>query len=102
MTKNPLTNALTALGYIIIVASAMFYGLDSGGPTEDSIIAPIAMISLFTLSAAVMGYVFLSTPLQLYLDDKRKEAVNLFSRTVAVFAGLTVVILITFLSGARF
>lgn len=101
MAKNALTNALAALVYIVIVSSAMFYGMDHAGPAEDSIIAPIAMISLFTLSAAVMGYVFLSQPLQLYLDDKKKEAVDLFLRTVAIFAGLTVIILIVFFSGVR-
>lgn len=101
MTKNPLTNAIAALVYIVIVSSAMFYGTDHAGPAEDSIIAPIAMISLFTLSAAVMGYLFFGQPLQLYLDDKKKEAVDLFLRTLAVFAGLTVVILIVLFSGVR-
>lgn len=101
MTKNPLSNALAAIAYIIIVASTMYYGSASAGQTEDSVFAPIAMISLFTLSAAVMGYIFLGTPLQLYLDNKKKEAVNLFLRTVAIFAGVTVIILIAFLSGVR-
>jgi hypothetical protein len=102
MTKNPITNAFAALVYIIIVACAMFYGTNHTGQTEDSILAPIAIISLFTLSAAVMGYLFLSQPLQLYLDDKKKEALDLFLRTVAIFAGLTVIILIVFFSGVRF
>lgn len=102
MTKNPITNAFAAIAYIIIVASIMYYGSNYTGQSEDTLFAPIALISLFTLSVAVMGYVFLSQPLQLYLEDKKKEAVNLFVRTVAVFAGLTVVILIVFFSGARF
>jgi hypothetical protein len=79
----------------------MHYGSKNVGETEDTLFAPIALISLFTLSAAVMGYLFLSEPVQLYLDDKKKEAVNLFVRTVAVFGGLTIVALIVFLSGAR-
>ncbi len=99
MTKNPFLNALAALAYIVIVASAMYYGTDHAGPAQDSIFAPIAIISLFTLSAAVMGYLFLSQPLQFYLDDKKKEAVDLFVRTVAVFAGATVIILIGFFTG---
>lgn len=99
MTKNPILNALAAIAYIIIVAATMFYGSTHPGPADDSFFAPIALISLFTLSAAVMGYIFLGQPLQLYLDDKKKEAVNLFLRTVAIFAGLTVVMLIIFFSG---
>jgi hypothetical protein len=96
MTKNPIINALGAFAYIVIVASAMFYGSNYAGQSEESLIAPIAMISLFTLSAAVMGYLFLSQPLQLYLDDKKKEGVNLFVRTLAIFAGLTILILAVF------
>lgn len=98
MTKNPILNAFAALGYIVVVATAMFYG--SGHvPADDTFLAPIAMISLFTLSAAVMGYIFLSQPVQLYLDDKKKDAVDLFVKTVGIFAGLTVVILAIYFSG---
>lgn len=98
MTKNPFLNALAAIAYIIVVASAMFYGSNSA-PAEDSVFAPITIISLFTLSAAVMGYIFLAQPVQLYLDDKKKEAVTLFTQTVGVFAGLTVLVLALFFSG---
>ncbi len=101
MTKSPITNALAAIAYIVIVASAMFYGSNYAKQMDDTVFAPIAIISLFTLSAAVMGYIFLGQPLQLYLDDKKKEAVDLFLRTVAIFAGVTVVILIAYFSGIR-
>ncbi len=93
MTKNPLVNALAASLYIMLVASVMFYGTNHTGPV-NSIIVPVAMISLFTLSAAVMGYLFLYQPLQLYLDGKKKNAVHLFLQTVAVFAGITTFILV--------
>jgi hypothetical protein len=99
MTKQPILNALAAIAYIIIVASVMHYGSAVAGNTGDTLFAPIAMISLFTLSAAVMGYIFLAQPVQLYLDDKKKEAVALFTQTVAVFAGLTAVALVIFFSG---
>ena len=91
MTKNPLLNALAASLYIVIIALVMFYGTKNLGPV-DSVIAPIAMVSLFTLSAAMMGYIFLFQPIQLYLDGKKKIAVNLFLQTLACFAGITVII----------
>lgn len=92
MTKNPFINALAAALYIIIIASVMFYGTsDQSGP--DSVFAPIAFMSLFTLSAAMMGYLFFYQPLQLYLDGKKKKAVNLFLQTLAVFALITATIL---------
>ena len=98
MTKSPILNALAASLYIVVVALVMQYGT-LVAPTEDTLFAPIAMISLFTLSAAYMGYTFLGQPIQLYLDDKKKEAVTLFTQTVGVFAGLTVLALVLFFSG---
>jgi len=98
MTKNPFLNALAAGLYIVMIASVMFYGTKNLGPT-DSIIAPIAMLSLFTLSAAVMGYLFFYQPVMLYLDGKKKNAINLFLKTVFVFAGFTALALTLLFSG---
>jgi hypothetical protein len=98
MTRNPFLNALAATAYIALVACVMFYGGKHGGP-DTSVIAPIAVLSLFTLSAAVMGYLFLYQTLQLFLEDKKKKAVDLFLQTVAVFAGVTVVALGLLFSG---
>lgn len=93
MTRNPIINALAANIYISIVASVMFYGPKFAGSNE-TVIVPIAVISLFTLSAAVMGYLFLYQPIQLFLEGKKKLAVNIFLKTVGTFAGITVFILI--------
>jgi hypothetical protein len=56
-------------------------------------------VSLFTLSAAVMGYLFLYQPLLLLIDGHKKSAVNLFLQTVAVFGAVTFFILILIFSG---
>ncbi len=102
MTKNPIINAFAATAYISVVASLMYYGSEYAGKAEDTILAPIAILSLFTLSAAMMGYLFLSQPLQLYLDGEKKQGVTLFIRTVGIFAVLTFGIFAVFLSTARF
>ncbi len=104
MTKNPLINALAASLYIVVVASVMFYGPRIAGLVDqkDTVVAPIAVISLFTLSAAVMGWLFLSQPFQLYLDGEKKSAVSIFVQTVAVFAIITALILIALFSRAFF
>lgn len=65
-----------------------------GSQKNDTLIVPIAVISLFTLSAAVMSYLFLYQPIQLYLNGNKNDAINLFLRTVAIFAGITAVILL--------
>lgn len=96
MSKNPFINALAAAVYIVIVASAIFFGPRLAGLVDerDTVLAPIAMISLFTLSAAVMGYLFLYEPLRLYFDGEKTKAVSLFLQTVGVFALITVAMLL--------
>ena len=95
MTKNPPINALTATTYIALIVFVMDFGTRIAS-RPNTFIAPLAVVSLFTLSAAVMGYIFLYQPIQLYFDGKKKIAVNLFLQTVAVFAGITAVILVCF------
>jgi len=91
MTKNPFINALAATLYITAVATIPFFGKQLFGP-GNSFLIPIAMLSLFTLSAAVMGYLFLYQPLLLLLDGHKKDAVRLFLQTVATFAGITIIL----------
>lgn len=91
MTKNPLINALTATLYIAIITVLINYGPRAIEKT-DSPLVPVAMISLFTLSAAIMGYLFLYQPLGLFLAGDKKTALNLFLKTVGVFAVVTIIL----------
>ena len=99
MTKNPILNALAALAYITLVATVMFYGIRNTGQGKDTVLIPIAMLSLFSFSAATIGYVFLSQPLQLYLDGKKKESVKLITQTIAIFGAITALALTLLFSG---
>jgi hypothetical protein len=98
MSKNPVINGLSASAYIILVASVMNWGTRMV-THPNTFIAPIAVISLFTLSAAVMGYLFCYQPIQLYFDGKKKQAVNLFLQTMAVFACITIILLMLLFAG---
>ncbi|MEK7586368.1 MAG: hypothetical protein AAB453_00680 [Patescibacteria group bacterium] len=94
--KNKSTkNALLAVGYIVIVATVMFYGPKLAGIVDkpDTVLAPIAMISLLTLSVAVMGYLFFWTPLELYLGGDKAGAVKTLLHTIATFAVMTIILI---------
>ncbi len=93
MHHKPLTNAILATGYISIVATFMFY-VPRHFDQPDNVLMPIAMLSLFVLSAAVMCYLFLLKPLQLYLDGQKQEAVSFFTRTLGSFAAITALVFI--------
>ena len=101
MTKTPILNALAAAAYIAVVASLMFYGSQLMGPEhEETVLVPIAFLSLFVLSAATMGYLFFYQPVLMYLEGQKQQAIELFLKTIATFAVITGIILaVVFLLG---
>ena len=99
MSKNPIINALSALAYIILVVAVMTFVTQPLKNRPDTFLAPITALSVFTLSAAVMAFLFFYQPLLLFIDGKKKEGVGLFVRTVGFFAVFTAVVLILLSSG---
>ena len=101
MTKNPFSNAVLAAAYICLVASVMYYGPQNVGPI-DSVIVPISILSLFVLSALVMGSLFLYQPIRLYLDNQKEQAIGLFAKTLGAFTLITALLVATlFFAAAR-
>jgi len=92
MPKNPYLNALCASAYIVLLVSIIWSVQKPDTP--DTILIPMTMLSLFVLSAAVMGYLFILQPAQLYLDGKKQEAISFFLKTVGTFACLTAALLV--------
>ncbi|OGK66209.1 hypothetical protein A2313_03010 [Candidatus Roizmanbacteria bacterium RIFOXYB2_FULL_41_10] len=99
MTKNPFINALSASAYIILVVSVMTFVTQPLRNKPDTFFAPITMLFVLTLSVAVMAYLFFYQPLLLFIEGKKKEAVDLFVKTVGIFAAITAVVLILLFSG---
>jgi membrane protease YdiL (CAAX protease family) len=94
MKINPFTNALAVVVYILVVVG-IITALQSPNTPDKGILAPLFLLSLFTLSAAVMAFLFFYQPFKLYFDNHRKEAVMYFMKTVGYLA---VVVLIFFSS----
>ena len=99
MTRNPLINALSASAYIFLVVTVMTFITNPLKNKPDTFFAPITVLFVLTLSVAVMAYLFFYQPIMLFIDVKKKEAVNLFIKTVGIFAGITALILVLLLSG---
>jgi hypothetical protein len=99
MSKNPIINALSASVYIILVVTIMTFVTKPLQNKPDTFFAPITFLSVLTLSVAVMAFLFFYQPLQFFIEGKKKEAVNLFVKTVGIFAAFTAVILILLFSG---
>lgn len=99
MSKNPLINALSASAYIFLVVSVMTFVTQPLKNKPDTFFAPITVLFVLTLSVAVMAFLFFYQPLLLFIEGKKKEAVNLFIKTVGIFAIITVVVLMLLFSG---
>ena len=99
MTKNPLINALSASIYIIFMVTVMNFVTQPLKNKPDTFFAPVTVLFVLTLSVAVMAYLFFYQPLQLFIEGKRKKAVDLFIKTVGIFAVFTVMVLILLFSG---
>jgi len=94
MSKNPIVNALSASAYIILVVSIMNFATQPLKNKPDTFAAPIIFLSVLTLSVTVMAYLFFYQPILLFIEGKKKEAINLFIKTVGVFGAITIIALI--------
>lgn len=98
MSKNPFYNALGAIAYIVVIVISL--NLVDGLETNTGIqqyLMPIVMLSLFTLSAAVMAYLFCYQPVLLFIEGKKEKAVSLFLKTVGIFASFILVLVLLYI-----
>lgn len=101
MTQNPFYNAILAAGYIVLIVLVM-QGLQTFREIPNNILMPMVALSLFVLSAATMGYLFFYQPVMLYLEGRQSEGVDLFLKTVGIFAAITVALVAALLITANF
>ncbi len=102
MTKNPFYNAGLAVLYIVFIVLVINFGSKwATQEANENLLFPIGMLSIFVISAAIMGFIVLYQPMTMFLDNKRKEGVGLFLRTIGVFAAIAFVVLVTALSIAN-
>jgi hypothetical protein len=81
LIKISLVNSIVAALYISAVAPLMSNGQKLFGNT-NGVFGGIAILMLFVISAAVMGFTILGKPLMMYLDGFKKEALKLFYLTI--------------------
>ena len=97
---HPVINALLASLYISGVAFFFFNAEKYLGRTEDTVLAPITLLSLLVLSVSVMAYLFFYNPAKLFLSGRQEEALTYFFTTLGTFAAITLGLLIILFSSA--
>lgn len=90
MRMRPPIRALAAFGYILLVA-LVISSVPQYLPEPQPLFAITAFLTLFTFSAAVMGYLFFWQPLELFLAGEKKAASLELFRMLGYFVllGLT-------------
>ncbi len=101
VAKRGVLNALAAIAYIVLIA--LFFSNTArifGNVGEPNVVIPMMFLSLFVLSATVMASLIFGKPVMLYVDGKKKEALQMLGWTVGAFACLTFLI-IAFLAASQ-
>jgi hypothetical protein len=79
----------------------MFFGKTLVDPV-DTVLMPITMLSLLSLSAAVMACTFFYQPVLMYLEGQKTGAVKLGLQTIGAFAVITAIFLVTLFLSSKF
>lgn len=86
MTLTPFRNAFAAAAYIVVIVSGIS-SLEFLDGQEDTILIPMTMLSLLTLSAAIMGFLFFFEPIRLSMNkEHREEGLRFLAKTIGFFA----------------
>jgi hypothetical protein len=88
--KYAILNALGVIIYILLVATIIANGETLFGKM-GGIIGTSAFLSLFVISAAVMGLLIFGRPVIWYLDGAKKEAVSLALYTLGFLILIAVI-----------
>lgn len=93
--KYAIINALSTALYIIIIVLSINYFGHTLQKTPDTIIIPMGMLMLFVFSAALTGTLVLGRPTMWYLDNRKKEAIQLLLSTLIIILMITIIAFIT-------
>lgn len=78
--------------YIFLVALLMRSAADLV-PKDPSVLGPVLFLMLFVFSAAVSGALILGKPVLLYMEGKRREALEFFGFTMGWLFVFMIVVL---------
>lgn len=92
-------HAIGTFAYIALIAYFLFNGQHWLGSKPDNFFMPVLMLLLLVVSATITGLLVLGRPLQLYLDNHKKEGITMLFSTLGwlfIFAVIVLLVLIKF------
>lgn len=94
-TQLSLFLSLGVVAYISLVALIMSHGEAWFGNIDNTVFGPIAMLMLFSLSAAIVGGLVVGFPAYRFFSGQKPEAVRLLLSTIGWLAIETALIFLT-------
>lgn len=94
MRWSPILHAVGAIIYIGVIVRLMEFIQSLFSDTPDTVLVGMGMLSLFVFSAAVMAFLFFYQPVVLLSENKKKEALSYFLKTLGAFGVITVCVFI--------
>jgi len=88
MKSNPYLSAIIAFLYVVLIVFVI-NTIASNEASEETLLLPITMLSLLTLSVATMAYLFFGEPLKLCFSRDYKTATKFFYRMIGTFTLFT-------------
>lgn len=98
LIPRSLLNAAATVTYITIVALIMQNVQRIFGQQKDTLLDPIAALTLFVLSAAITASLVLGKPVLLFLDGNKHEAIKLFLYTLGWLALMLIILVLAMFS----
>lgn len=92
LVKIAVLQSLGVVAYTTIVALLMTNG-DKVFGQINTVLAGVAFLMFFILSVAIVGSLIVVKPLMLYLDAKKKEAIELLLYTISTLFIFTLIFL---------
>ncbi|MFZ5438032.1 MAG: hypothetical protein ACOZAK_03185 [Patescibacteria group bacterium] len=86
MSKNPLINAFFASVVTLINFVTQYIFSVRLVDKTDAFFTQTIVLFMIIISVIVMAFLFFYQPSMLFIEGKKKQAVNLFAKTVKIFA----------------
>jgi len=93
-----LGQALAVFAYILLVVEIITTMGNLSPNEKPGLLQPVAFLLLFVLSAAITGLLVLGKSITLYLDNLKKEAVELFGWTIGCLALIAIAVFVVLAS----
>lgn len=88
-------NALGTAAYVFVIGLFFSNVQKILGNKPDTFLAPVFMLLLFVISAAITAALVLGRPILLYMENRKPEAIKMFFSTLGFLFAIMLLVFLT-------